>query len=108
MLWLWHHIKLSKSQTNEAKFLHLNGLYAALATDPDLVQVSETERPQVLQTEYVCTGSDYTFLFQQIGKFSFLLAPYQHANFITGKETIDSMGNITNDPNNPEHTLFYD
>ena len=32
-------VQLSKTVTNEAKFLHLNSLFSALAADPDLALI---------------------------------------------------------------------
>ena len=64
-------IQLSKHM-KDAKFIHLNALFSALESDPDLVMIPKDQRPQVLQTTNICTGSDYTLFFQWIGKISFL------------------------------------
>ena len=42
--------------------------------------------PQVIQTLYVVTGSDYTSFFSGFGKICFMKCFFQHAEFITGGE----------------------
>ena len=61
-------VQLSKSITDESKFLCLNALTEALSTDPDLAAIPAQLRPQCLQSLYICTGCDYVSFFKGIGK----------------------------------------
>ena len=62
----------------------MNKLLACFRTDPDLSQVPEAARPQVMQAIYISTSCDYISFFCGIGKVSFLATFFQHASFIAG------------------------
>ena len=102
-------VQLSKSCTDEAKFVHMNSLLRCLQNDPDLAQIPESARPQAIQTLYVATGCDYTSFFSGLGKVSFLSTFFQHASFIAG--TIDtnisgSIGHVSLDTKSDAYLSF--
>ena len=89
-------VQLNKHTDNRARYLNLNALVTALSVDPDLSQISTHTRPQMLQSLYVATGSDYTSFFNGIGKVSFLATFFQHASFISGRYGLSgTMGEVS-------------
>ena len=88
------------SKPKEMKFVHLSALNLALHTDPDLAALQSTERAQILQTLFVCTGCDYISFFSGLGKATFLRYFFQHASFITGSNAQGSLANVQLQGNN--------
>ena len=79
-------IEINAVGTNQKRILSLSNLKHNLINDPDLASVPPELLPQVIQTLYVVTGSDYTSFFSGFGKISFMKCFFQHAEFITGGE----------------------
>ena len=79
-------VQVSPINTRELKHLNMTALSTALLNNPDLVHIEPSKIPQVMQTLFVGSGCDYTSFFSQIGKATYF---FQHANFITGKDTPD-------------------
>ena len=77
-------VQLSKNTDDKARYLYMTNLITALQKDPDLSQIPQLIRPQVIQSLYVATGCDYTSFFTGLGKVSFLATFFQHASFIAG------------------------
>ena len=77
-------IEINAVGTNQKRILSLSNLKHNLINDPDLASVPPELLPQVIQTLYVVTGSDYTSFFSGFGKISFMKCFFQHAEFITG------------------------
>ena len=91
-------VQLSKRTDRKARYIHINSLIEALHTDPDLCQVSPELRPQLLQSLYIATGSDYTSFFNGIEKVSFLTTFFQCASFISGSNgPPGNMGDINDE-----------
>ena len=68
-------VQLSKQTDDRARYLNMKALIAALGMDPDLSQIPLT-RPQLLQSLYVATGSDYTSFLMALER----LASWQHSS----------------------------
>ena len=100
-------VQLSKSLSVSAKLLDLNSLVLALERDPDLSTVEVGNRPQALQTLYICTGCDYTSFFVGLGKCNFLTTYFKYASFISSgshPHPSGSIGCISLDHN--DHSLY--
>ena len=68
--------------------------------------IPEQCQAQALQMLYVCTGCDYVFFFQGIGKASFLNTFFWYASFITDESLLESISRMTADPNSPSFFSF--
>ena len=80
-------VQLRKGTNDRDKYVHMNNMLTALATDPDLSEIHAEARPQVIQSIYVATGCDYTSFFHGLGKVTFLATFFQHAAFISGRNS---------------------
>ena len=99
-------IQLSKSYTEDARFLNLNALLTAISGDYALNSIPEELQLQSLQTLYVCTGCDYISFFHGIRKASFLSTFYRFASFINDETLCGSLGQVTADPASPSFYSF--
>ena len=63
---------LIEINATQKRILSLSNLKHNLVNDPDLASISPSLLPQVLQTLYVVTGSDYTSFFSGFGKVTFM------------------------------------
>ena len=101
-------VQLSKQTDDRACYLNMKALIAALGMDPDLSQIPPLTRPQLLQSLYVATGSDYTSFFNGIGKVSFLATFFQHASFISGfNGPPGTMGEVAFDKPNTKFSFLH-
>lgn len=75
-------VQLNIYTSMEHRYLYLQKLCTALDADPDLSTVSTAARPQLLQSLFICTGSDFTSFFAGIGKTTFMRIAFQYCNFI--------------------------
>ena len=88
-------IQISPINSRQIKYLNLRALITAFRNDPDLVNIDDSILPQVFQTLFVCTGTDYTSFFSQIGKATFLRYFFQHAAFITGRNSTGTLADTS-------------
>ena len=73
--------------STQKRILSLSNLKSNLTNDPDLSSIHSNQLPQIFQTLYVVTGSDYTSFFSGLGKVTFMKCFFQHAEFITSGTT---------------------
>lgn len=87
-------VQLNPPSSRIKRYVNLNNLLEALNDDPDLSAIPHAERPLVLMSLFVATGSDFTSYFRSIGKATFLKHFFQDASFITGSAMQSSLANF--------------
>ena len=80
-------VQINVPRVKEAKYVHLNNLASAIVNDADYGIISSEDICNVLTTVYAVSGCDYVSYFSGFGKGAFLNTLYQHASFITGRES---------------------
>lgn len=66
------------------EYVSMKSFVVCLRSDPDLDTIDKDFLPRIIQTLFICSGSDYTSYFLHCGKSTFLNTFFQYADFITG------------------------
>ena len=80
---------------NKPKYLSMNVFLSCLRSDPDMDAMEKDDLPLVIQTLFICSGSDYTSYFCKYGKSTFLSTFFQFAEFITGPQSVGTLRNAS-------------
>ena len=75
-------VKLSPFTSLENRYLDMQALIKAFSDDPDLALIPSSLAPAVTQMLFVCTGCDFIFFFNGLGKASFLATLFEYSEFI--------------------------
>lgn len=80
-------VQINLPKVKESKYVHLNNLVGAVTNDADYGSIPTEDIVDVLTTVYAVSGCDYVSYFSGFGKGIFLNTIYQHASFITGRNS---------------------
>lgn len=80
-------VQINVAKSRELKYLHINNLVRALQDDPDCGTLPRDKLTRIFLVLFVSSGCDFISYFSGYGKGGFLNTFYQHASFITGKQS---------------------
>lgn len=80
-------VQVNVAHSHDLKYVQIKNIAKALENDPDLASLPHNDALAILHMLFIVSGCDYVSFFNGFGKGTFLNVFFQHADFITGRNS---------------------